>query len=69
VKVALVAGGCGFVGSHLCEYLLEKNKSRLRIEQPGHRQAVNVEHLLHNPNFSWLEHDINQSPFHERSLR
>ncbi len=58
MKTALIAGGAGFVGSHLCEYLLARDYKVYAIDCliTGRRQ--NIEHLLHNPHFNWLEHNI-----------
>lgn len=58
MKTALVAGGAGFVGSHLCEYLLDKGYKVFAIDCLVTGRRVNIEHLLHNPNFNWIEHDI-----------
>jgi dTDP-glucose 4,6-dehydratase len=58
VKTALVAGGAGFIGSHLCEFLLEKGYRVYAIDNLITGRRVNIEHLIHNENFSWLEHDI-----------
>jgi dTDP-glucose 4,6-dehydratase len=58
MKVALVAGGAGFVGSHLCEFLLEKGYKVFAIDNlvTGHR--ANIEGILNHPHFNWIEQDI-----------
>jgi len=58
VKTALVAGGAGFIGSHLCEYLLGQGYRVYAIDSLVTGRRINIEHLLANPNFSWIEHDI-----------
>jgi UDP-glucuronate decarboxylase len=54
----LVTGGAGFIGSHLCERLLERGDEVLCVDNfyTGTRQ--NVRHLLANPRFELLRHDI-----------
>ena len=53
-----VTGGAGFLGSHLCERLLSEGHEVLCIDNfyTGTRQ--NILHLLDNPNFELLRHDI-----------
>src|SRR5579872_4962495 len=54
----LVAGGAGFIGSHLCAALLERGLSVLCVDtlQTGSRR--NVESLLAHPRFALLEQDV-----------
>src|SRR5580698_229675 len=54
----LVTGGAGFIGSHLCERLLERGDEVLCVDNfyTGTRQ--NVRHLLANPRFELIRHDI-----------
>ena len=57
-KRVLVTGGSGFLGSHLCERLLRDGCEVLCVDNffTGARQ--NIEHLLANPGFELLRHDI-----------
>lgn len=57
-KQVLVTGGAGFIGSHLCETLLNQGHEVLCVDNffTGSRQ--NVAHLLDNKNFELLRHDI-----------
>jgi len=58
VKRVLVTGGAGFIGSHLCERLLREGKEVICLDNffTGNRQ--NIIHLLTNPNFELVRHDI-----------
>ena len=58
MKTALVAGGAGFIGSHLCEFLLGKNYRVYAIDNLVTGRRENINHLIKNENFSWIEHDI-----------
>ncbi len=54
----LVTGGAGFIGSHLCEVLLEHNHQVLCVDNFLTGSRKNIEHILINKNFSLIEHDI-----------
>lgn len=54
----LVTGGAGFVGSHLCERLLERGDEVLCIDNFFTGARANVAHLLGNPGFELLRHDV-----------
>jgi nucleoside-diphosphate-sugar epimerase len=58
MKTILVAGGAGFIGSHLCEKLLEQGHKVFAIDNMITGKRDNIEHLLHNPKFNWIEQDI-----------
>ena len=57
-KRVLVTGGAGFLGSHLCERLLRDGCDVLCVDNFFTGARVNVEHLLPNPAFEILRHDI-----------
>ena len=59
-QTALVAGGAGFVGSHLCDALLDDGHEVLCIDNFGSGRPRNVEHLLDHPRFTLQEEDIRQ---------
>ena len=54
----LVTGGAGFLGSHLCERLLEDGHYVLCVDNFFTGTKENVAHLLSNPRFEVARHDI-----------
>jgi len=54
----IVTGGAGFLGSHLCERLLEKGNEVLCVDNFYTGQKSNIVNLLENPYFEILRHDI-----------
>ena len=57
-KKVLITGGLGFLGSHLCERLLMKNCDVLCADNFYSGTRDNVEHLLGNPHFELMRHDV-----------
>jgi UDP-glucuronate decarboxylase len=57
-KKVLVTGGAGFVGSHLCERLLAEGCSVLCVDNYFTGSKDNISHLLGDPNFEAMRHDI-----------
>jgi len=57
-KNILVTGGAGFIGSNLCEALLEKNNTVVCFDNFATGKRENVAHLATNNNFSLIEGDI-----------
>jgi len=55
---ALVTGGAGFIGSHLCERLLDDGYDVLCVDNYYSSTKDNIAHLLPNPRFEVLRHDI-----------
>ena len=57
----LITGGAGFIGSHLCDRLI-KNNNVICFDNliNGATGVNNIRHLLQNPNFRFIKHDINQ---------
>jgi len=57
-KRILVTGGAGFLGSHLCERLLAEGHDVLAVDNYFTGRRENVAHLLNNPRFEIMRHDI-----------
>lgn len=56
--IILVTGGTGFIGSHLCERLLEQGDQVICLDNNFSGSKKNIEHLLSNTNFEFIRHDI-----------
>jgi UDP-glucuronate decarboxylase len=54
----LVTGGAGFLGSHLCERLLAEGNDVLCVDNYFTGRKDNIAHLLANPNFEAMRHDV-----------
>jgi UDP-glucuronate decarboxylase len=54
----LVTGGAGFIGSHLCERLLDDGHDVLCLDNFFTGRRANIVHLLDNPNFELIRHDV-----------
>ncbi|HAE11537.1 MAG TPA: NAD-dependent dehydratase [Opitutae bacterium] len=54
----LITGGAGFLGSHLCERLLERGQEVICMDNFFTGRRRNVAHLLDNPNFELIRHDV-----------
>jgi UDP-glucuronate decarboxylase len=61
-KKILITGGAGFVGSHLCERLLNEGNEVYCLDNFFTGQKENVVHLLDNPYFELIRHDVT-TPF------
>ncbi len=55
---ALVTGGAGFLGSHLCERLLKDGHEVICLDNFFSGKRQNVKHLVPNPNFELIRHDV-----------
>ena len=58
MKKFLIAGGAGFIGSHLSEKLLNRGDSVICVDNYITGSKENISHLLDNPNFTLVEQDI-----------
>ncbi len=57
-KVILIAGGAGFVGSHLCDALIGNGHAVICVDNLQTGRAGNVAHLMTHPRFRFHQHDI-----------
>lgn len=57
-KRVLVTGGAGFLGSHLCERLLEQGHEVICADNYFTGSKANIEHLLKHPYFELMRHDV-----------
>lgn len=58
MQSVLVTGGAGFIGSHLCERLVEQGADVLCLDNFFTGDKRNIAHLLTRPNFELLRHDV-----------
>ena len=58
MKRILVTGGAGFLGSHLCEKLLHKGHDVLCVDNYFTGRKQNIAHLIDNPYFEAMRHDV-----------
>ncbi len=61
----LVTGGAGFLGSHLCEALLARDRDVLCVDNFFTGRKANIAHLLADPRFELLRHDVTHPLFAE----
>lgn len=57
-KTAVVTGGAGFLGSHLCDKLVNENINVICIDNLLTGSLDNIEHLFENQKFSFIKHDV-----------
>jgi dTDP-glucose 4,6-dehydratase len=60
---ALVTGGAGFLGSHICERLLREGADVVAVDNFATAPAANVDHLLGVPGFQLIDHDVTEPLF------
>ena len=58
IKTILVTGGAGFIGSHLCKRLINKNHKVICLDNLFTGCLDNIESLIENSNFQFVNHDI-----------
>ncbi|MCB9072118.1 MAG: SDR family oxidoreductase [Bdellovibrionaceae bacterium] len=62
MKTALVCGAAGFIGSHLVDFLLQKNYHVIGLDNFVTGRKENLSHLAENKNFRLIEWDITNAP-------
>ena len=65
MKRILVTGGAGFVGSHLCKRLLKEGNEVICLDNYFTGNKKNIVHLIENPFFEIVRHDITESYYAE----
>ncbi len=58
MKKILVTGGAGFIGSHLCQRLLDEGNQVLCVDNFYTGRNCNISHLTDNQNLKVVRHDI-----------
>ncbi|HKC04818.1 MAG TPA: UDP-glucuronic acid decarboxylase family protein [Patescibacteria group bacterium] len=61
MQKVLVTGGAGFIGSHLCDFLIAKDFKVICLDNLLTGSKKNIAQLLENPNFEFIEEDVSQS--------
>lgn len=64
-KRVLITGGAGFIGSYLCERLLELGNDVVCVDNLFTGQKQNIRHLMDNPYFEFIRHDISEPVYIE----
>ncbi len=60
MQTILITGGAGFIGSHLCEFLLGKGYKVIAMDNLITGDMSNIGHLRSNKNFSYIHHDVSK---------
>jgi dTDP-glucose 4,6-dehydratase len=68
MPTAVVSGGAGFLGSHLCDFLLAKGMRVLCVDNLDTGSLQNVEHLRNGEDFLFLNHDVTEPLFLEERV-
>ncbi|GAB1421561.1 SDR family oxidoreductase [Anaerolineales bacterium] len=55
----LITGGAGFLGSHLCDRFMNEGHQVIAMDNLITGKMENIEHLIGNPNFEFMYHDVN----------
>src|SRR3989338_6251214 len=58
MQTVLITGGAGFIGSHLCDFLLNKGYKVIAMDNLVTGDLKNIDHLRSNRNFSFIHHDV-----------
>ena len=64
----IVTGGAGFIGSHLCEYLIERGHKVVCVDNLITGRRTNLEGIWKHRNFEFIEHDITEPFFIEDKI-
>ena len=58
MKTVLITGGAGFIGSHLCEFMLDRDYRVICMDNLITGSEDNIAHILQNKNFQFIKHDV-----------
>ena len=64
----LITGGAGFIGSHLCDYLVERGHDVIAMDNLITGNPDNIAHLIGNPHFRFVRHDVTEFIYVEGHL-
>lgn len=67
MKTIIITGGAGFIGSHLCDRLVERGDTVICLDNLLTGSQKNIVHLMSNPNFFFFKHDV-VKPFVSRKF-
>ena len=68
-KTALITGGAGFIGSHLCEYLLAAGHKVIVVDDLSTGSILNIRHLLSDGRFKFIEGSVRDTELMRRVVR
>ncbi len=60
MKTALITGGAGFLGSHLCDRFLKEGYKVICMDNLITGSLANIAHLESNPNFKFIKHNVSE---------
>jgi len=60
---AVITGGAGFLGSHLCDRLLSRGYKVVAVDNLSTGDTANIAHILGNPSFRFIQHDVTEYIF------
>jgi dTDP-glucose 4,6-dehydratase len=63
MSTAVVSGGAGFLGSHLCDFLLAKGHRVICVDNLDTGSLQNIEHLANGDDFLFIDHDLTEPLF------
>ena len=61
IERILVIGGAGFIGSHVCDRLVDQGHDVICLDNLFTGAKANISHLLDRPNFEFIRHDVTES--------
>ncbi|MFH1237450.1 MAG: NAD-dependent epimerase/dehydratase family protein, partial [Candidatus Aenigmatarchaeota archaeon] len=59
-KTVIVTGGAGFIGSHICDWLVDEGEKVICVDNLVTGKKDNIKLLLRHPNFTFIEQDVSR---------